>query len=82
VCAAAHTAWAPVRHLLLSCRTYHVGSFSDAAKLLKQHSRPQQQSHKTVHKVLQELRPTAASVGSLLARLESAVMQHKGEPSM
>jgi hypothetical protein len=68
--------------LLLRCRSYHVGSFNDAAKLLKQHSRPQQQLHKMVHKVLLDLRPTAASVGSLLARLEGAVMQHKGEPSM
>lgn len=64
------------------CRRYSVGCFDDVSKLLKKHSKPRQRLDKTVHAMLKELRPSTSSVTCLLAKLEAAVKQLKGVPSM
>lgn len=59
-----------------------VSGFDDVSKLLKKHSRPQQRLEKVVHTTLKELRPSTSSVECLLAKLEAAVQQRKGAPTM
>jgi hypothetical protein len=71
-----------LRPYLWLCRSFLVSCFGDVIKLLKKHSKPCQRLDKVVHTVLQDLKPTAASAGRLLARLEAAVMGHKGAPSL
>lgn len=63
-------------------RSYQVCCLDDVSKLLKKHSRPQRKLDKRVHTGLQELKPSASAAGRLLARLEAAVMGHKGATSL
>lgn len=81
-CIVCHSAIHVSHAAAVVCRTYQVSCLGDVTKLLRKHSKPQERLEKVVHSVLQELKPSASSVGRLLARLEAAAMRHKGVPSM